>query len=145
MIFLFLLCSSYCKLEFLLVPIPSPRLPSSSTYQTYHITSTPPFNYFLYLLPFHCFKPNFLICISYSLLTVLFSFCSLALLYPLHSAHGRQPQCPLLLISFFLYHMLPRSTPLSHALYGKKTICKKTSPAKGNSSLKNRYRKNGLF
>lgn len=61
----FFLCSSCWKLEFLLVPIPSPLLASSSSYQTYHIITPPPFNEFLsYLLLFHSIKFKFLICIS---------------------------------------------------------------------------------
>lgn len=61
----------------------------------------------------HCIKLKCLICISYH---VPFLFCYSVAFPPV--CPWWQPQCPLLLVSFFLYQMLLRSTPLSHVLYG---------------------------
>lgn len=116
LIFFFFLYSSYCKLEFLLVPVPSPLLPPSSSYQIspQHLLSM------IFSISFFFSASNltfssaflilFLLCCS---LFVLLLCCILCIL-PM----AGQPQCPLLMISFFLYQMLPRSTRLSHILYG---------------------------
>lgn len=105
---LFFCYSSCWKLEFLLVPTPSPLLASFSSHQNYHIIPLPPFSGFLScLLLFHCIRLKFIICIPKYVPFLL----SYSVAFPPFFSRW-QIQCPLLMISFFVFTKCYPEAPL---------------------------------